>query len=49
MVNSPPVNFREQFDSMLAGSAPILALAPMLEVTDWAFWKLMVGYGGADL
>jgi tRNA-dihydrouridine synthase B len=43
------VNFREQLDSMLAGSAPILALAPMQEVTDWAFWKLMAGYGGADV
>jgi tRNA-dihydrouridine synthase len=43
------VNFREQFEAMLAGSAPILALAPMQEVTDWAFWKLMAGYGGADV
>ena len=34
---------------MLTGSAPILALAPMQEVTDWAFWKLMAGYGGADV
>jgi len=34
---------------MLAGSAPILALAPMQDVTDWAFWKLMAGYGGADV
>ena len=25
MVNSPPVNFREQFEAMLTGSAPILA------------------------
>ena len=41
------MNFREQFDSMLAGSAPLLALAPMQEVTDWGFWKLMAGYGGA--
>lgn len=34
---------------MLAGPTPILALAPMQEVTDWAFWKLMATYGGADL
>ena len=34
---------------MLAGSAPLLALAPMQEVTDWGFWKLMAGYGGADI
>jgi tRNA-dihydrouridine synthase B len=43
------VNFREQVDAMLAGPAPILALAPMQDVTDWAFWKLMAGYGGADV
>ena len=43
------MNFREQFEAMLAGPAPILALAPMQEVTDWAFWKLMAGYGGADV
>ncbi|MEY4387858.1 MAG: hypothetical protein RLY20_3141 [Verrucomicrobiota bacterium] len=34
---------------MLAGPAPVLALAPMQEVTDWAFWKLMASYGGADV
>lgn len=34
---------------MLTGSAPLLALAPMQDVTDWAFWKLMAGYGGADV
>ena len=28
---------------------PLLALAPMQDVTDWAFWKLIAGYGGADL
>lgn len=43
------MNFREQFAAMLAGPAPILALAPMQDVTDWAFWKLMAGYGGADI
>jgi tRNA-dihydrouridine synthase B len=43
------VNFHEQFEAMLRGSAPVLALAPMQDVTDWAFWKLMAGYGGADV
>lgn len=28
---------------------PLLALAPMQDVTDWAFWKLLAGYGGPDL
>jgi nifR3 family TIM-barrel protein len=43
------VNFREAFDSLLSGSMPILALAPMQDVTDFPFWKLMARYGGADV
>jgi tRNA-dihydrouridine synthase len=43
------VDFREKFEEALTGTAPILALAPMQEVTDWAFWKLMTRYGGADV
>jgi tRNA-dihydrouridine synthase B len=39
----------EQFDHMLHGVTPVLALAPMQDVTDWAFWKLMDRYGGADI
>jgi nifR3 family TIM-barrel protein len=34
---------------ILAGPAPVLALAPMQDVTDLAFWRLMAGFGGADL
>ncbi len=34
---------------MLAGPAPILALAPMQDVTDLPFWRLMANYGGADV
>ena len=34
---------------MLVGETPILALAPMQDVTDLPFWKLMTRYGGADL
>src|ERR1039457_2906828 len=34
---------------MLAGAAPILALAPMQDVTDLPFWTLMRNYGGADV
>jgi tRNA-dihydrouridine synthase len=37
------------FETMLAGNEPILALAPMQDVTDLAFWKLTSAYGGADL
>jgi tRNA-dihydrouridine synthase B len=37
------------FDALLRGPAPFLALAPMQDVTDGAFWKLMHRYGGADV
>jgi tRNA-dihydrouridine synthase len=36
-------------DMLLAAPAPVLALAPMQDVTDLPFWKLMARYGGADL
>src|SRR6266404_1826418 len=35
--------------SWLASSGPILALAPMQDVTDLPFWKLMTRYGGAEV
>ena len=34
---------------VLCQAAPVLALAPMQEVTDLPFWRLMARYGGADL
>src|SRR5437016_8799825 len=34
---------------MLSGTAPVLALAPMQDVTDLPFWKLMTTFGGADV
>ncbi|MDP2054635.1 MAG: tRNA-dihydrouridine synthase family protein, partial [Acidobacteriota bacterium] len=36
-------------DELLRGPAPLLALAPMQEVTDGAFWTLVHQYGGADV
>lgn len=38
-----------EFDALLAAPEPLLALAPMQDVTDLAFWRLMAEYGGADL
>ncbi len=38
-----------QFAALLGGAAPFLALAPMQEVTDGAFWTLIHRYGGADV
>src|SRR5215218_136162 len=32
-----------------APAQPVLALAPMQDVTDLPFWKLMTRYGGADV
>src|SRR5882724_6216094 len=34
---------------MLTGTAPMLALAPMQDVTDLPFWGLMTRFGGADI
>ena len=37
-------------DRLLAGgSGPVLALAPMQDITDLAFWRLISRYGGPDL
>src|SRR3954454_4778288 len=43
------MSFHDQFDQMLEGPEPLLALAPMQDVTDLPFWKLMTAYGGADV
>ena len=49
MVNLTEVNYRETFEAMLASPTPMLALAPMQDVTDLPFWKLMTAYDGADV
>lgn len=41
-----PGSFRE---ALLAVDRPILALAPMQDVTDLPFWRLMSRYGGPDV
>ena len=43
------MDYRKQFEDVLAGPTPILALAPMQGVTDLPFLRLMTAYGGADL
>jgi nifR3 family TIM-barrel protein len=47
--NADRVNSQAQFDELLGGSEPFLALAPMQDVTDLPFWRVMTRYGGADL
>src|SRR5208282_6874854 len=37
------------FDALLGQAEPVLALAPMQDVTDLPFWRLMAEYGGADV
>lgn len=44
--SNPAASFRE---ALLATDRPILALAPMQDVTDLSFWRLMSRYGGADV
>lgn len=36
-------------DALLAGPSPLLALAPMQDVTDLPFWRLLARYGGPDV
>lgn len=38
-----------EIHSLCGGAGPVLALAPMQDVTDLAFWRLMADYGGADV
>src|SRR3954469_14102495 len=40
---------QDQLEQFLQSTEPILALAPMQDVTDLPFWKLMAHYGGADV
>ena len=40
---------REAFGRLFRGSRPVLSLAPMQDITDWPFWRLMARHGGADL
>ena len=39
----------EQFDALLQRDEPVLALAPMQDVTALPFWKVIHSRGGADL
>jgi tRNA-dihydrouridine synthase B len=39
----------QAFDALLGRGELVLALAPMQDVTDLPFWRLMAEYGGADV
>jgi tRNA-dihydrouridine synthase B len=38
----------ETFSNLLRGPAPVLALAPMQDVTTLEFWRVLARYGGPD-
>lgn len=38
-----------QFADLLKSAGPMLALAPMQDVTDLAFWRVIMRYGGPDV
>ena len=44
-----PLAGAEGWKALLARPEPLLALAPMQDVTDLPFWRLMTRYGGADV
>jgi nifR3 family TIM-barrel protein len=48
-LNKAAVDFRALFKEQLSGPTPLLALAPMQDVTDWAFCRLLARYGGPDV
>jgi len=48
-MTSRPSHPAAQLGALLDGAIPFLALAPMQEVTDGAFWTLVHQYGGADV
>lgn len=39
----------DSLPTLLSAPTPVLALAPMQDVTDLPFWQLMTRYGGADV
>ena len=44
-----PLNSPTSLQTLLRADDPLLVLAPMQDVTDLPFWRLMTRYGGADL
>jgi tRNA-dihydrouridine synthase len=45
---APRVTPSKTFLKLLRGPAPVLALAPMQDVTTLEFWRVLARYGGAD-
>lgn len=43
------MNDHQRFEALLNGAEPISVLAPMQDVTDLPFWRVMSAYGGPDI
>jgi tRNA-dihydrouridine synthase len=48
-LNCPSAIGASVLQSLIGQGSPVLSLAPMQDVTDLPFWRLMSKYGGADL
>lgn len=48
-MTSPHIDRRQALRGLFETGAPVLSLAPMQDITDLPFWRLMSKYGGADL
>jgi tRNA-dihydrouridine synthase B len=48
-LTSPHIDRRQALRGLFETGAPVLSLAPMQDITDLPFWRLMSKYGGADL
>lgn len=47
--HAPATSPHRQLSELLRGTEPILALAPMQDVTDLPFWRLLAARGGPDV
>lgn len=48
-LTTSPEARREKMSALFKAGVPVLSLAPMQDITDLPFWRLMSEYGGADL
>jgi tRNA-dihydrouridine synthase len=48
-LTSPRIGRRQALGLLFETGRPVLSLAPMQDITDLPFWRLMSKYGGADL
>jgi tRNA-dihydrouridine synthase B len=48
-LTSPRIGRRQALSLLFETGRPVLSLAPMQDITDLPFWRLMSKYGGADL